>query len=196
MRNIQLIAILAGHGKSWYGTKDPGAVAGNLKERDINVEVGRSLVKKLKERFPSTYIQGIGIETEASIYSKRKFLKKCIAENGLKAEKCLAIHLHCNAATPKAKGVEAYSDYADMANFGSSLTNHMSSWFNSLDRGLKVANGTRAGYISSDGCPSILLELGFLSNKDDRKYLTRYDDLAETIAFTLESVYNKNNLNK
>jgi len=188
---LQAIFICGGHGKSWYGTNDCGAVNGNLTEREINVAVGRSLLNKLKKNFPNILIQGVGVETDASNGTKQKFLNNCIKQNGFNSKNCLSLHLHCNSATNKtAKGVEAYSDYAEMADFGSTLTNHIANWFGTKDRGLKVAKNTRAGFITSDACPSILLEMGFLSNDYDKVYLQNTKKLAETISFVVNKIFN------
>ena len=64
-----------------------------------------------------------------------------------------------------------------------SLTAHISDWFGTKNRGWKKARGTRAGFISGYGCMGLLLELGFLSNDDDKKYLKKTENLAETISF-------------
>lgn len=184
--------IISGHGKSWLGTADCGAVYKKdgkvmLTEREINVAIGKELFYKLKNEFPTKFIQPVGIETEASISKKQAFIRSCLAENAIQASECLAVELHCNSVIDSsARGAECYFSTASLSGLCSSLSNHVSSWFGTKNRGAKTAYGTRAGYILSNGCPSILLEMGFLSNSEDRKYLGRHADLAETISFILQ----------
>lgn len=184
---IKSVFILAGHGKSWYGAKDVGAVADDLTEREINVKIARQLTQKLRKHFPRKYVQSIGVETEASIAQKQKFLQSCITQNGLKPEECLAVHLHCNAHTnPDAQGVECYFERPALEDLARRMSKILASWFGTKNRGAKIAQGTRAGYIAGDNCPAILLEMGFLSNKSDQKYLLKPRNLGESIFFILK----------
>lgn len=184
---IKAVFVIAGHGKSWYGTSDVGAVAEGLTERELNVKVARNLTQKLQREFPKKYVQSIGVETEASIAQKQKFLANCLAQNGLQAEECLAIHLHCNAhADTNARGVECFYAQSALAQLAETLSATLAGWFGTKNRGGKKAQSTRAGFIVNDACPAILLEMGFLTNKTDRAYLLRPRNLAESILFILK----------
>lgn len=184
---IKNIFVVAGHGKNWYGATDCGAVAGNLTERAINIKVARELTAKLKKNYPKKYIQSIGVETEASIKQKQKFLKSCIVQNGLNPDECLALHLHCNAhSDTDARGVECYASLSAVEGLAGTLTENLANWFSTKNRGAKKTRGTRAEYIENDACPALLLEMGFLSNLTDRTYLLRPRNLAESILFILK----------
>ena len=142
----------AGGGGTWGQIGQDGGGAGNgLRERDVNVDVGRELVKRLQSRFPTLYVQGVGVETEASIAKKQKFMKDCLEEKGFGYSDCLAINLHCNGATDSsARGVECYTDCAGIEDFAVNLVQCVANWFGTKVRGKKTAKGSRAAFIAND----------------------------------------------
>lgn len=203
---VKTIVIDAGH-----GGKDPGAMANNLKEKDITLSVALKLGELIKKHFSDVKV----------VYTRRNdefielFNRAKIANNS-KADLFISIHVNSNKK-PDAKGAETYvmglsksdenldvamtenavilkeDDYKNQyegfdphspeayiifslyqnANLDLSLT------FSSLiqeeykninyeDRGVK-----QAGFLVlwKTAMPSVLTEVGFISNTEDAKFL-------------------------
>ena len=88
----KIIIVDPGHGGS-----DPGAVAGNIKEKDLNLQVAKILTDMLKEAGANVYMtrkddRYVGLYTRAAI------------ANNLNADLFISIH-HNASSNSAAKGV-------------------------------------------------------------------------------------------
>ena len=146
----KIICIDAGH-----GGKDPGAVGNGVVEKDVALKTAKAVGELLKKQgFEVVYTRTYDVFVNLN--------ERCRIANAKNAD--LFISVHVNSATnTDAKGTETlcYSknEFAYIAQKG------LISALKTNDRGLKerkdlaVLNGTKM--------TAVLLELGFLSNKDE-----------------------------
>ena len=72
-----------------------------------------------------------------------------------------------------AKGVESYSRFLDDKSYllAESIQDELSSIEYTKDRGIKETNEKSLGILRYTNIPGVLLELGFITNSEDEKYL-------------------------
>jgi len=182
MKKLQTIFIEAGHGKSWWGGNDVGAVRGKVQERTINKLVCQELMNILnnKSELLDTDIQGVGVQTDAKINDKTKYVNSVIKENNLNKNECLVVSIHCNAERgTKAQGTETWSKYDALSvGIGTSICKSIVKYFKIPNRGNKKTRFYNYNY----DCSASLVEMAFISNSFDRANLLHTNRMAEAIA--------------
>lgn len=193
---MKAIFIEAGHGKSLFGTYDSGAVGrfGNsiFVERDLAKQIARRVlaILKSKDELKDVLIQGVGVETDANIISKMKFVNSVIIENQFKPNECFGIAIHMNAGG-NATGFETWFQ---MDGKSRPLCEQLCrSWLDYKITPLrpKALNNSKDGrykrfYIDDARCAYAIVETSFISNLSDCVAITNnYDRVAEAIAHGL-----------
>ncbi|PHQ27617.1 N-acetylmuramoyl-L-alanine amidase family protein [Leeuwenhoekiella nanhaiensis] len=167
-----------------HGGKDSGAIGINgIQEKDVVLNIANATLKlndeldKPLEIYLTRYT-----DTLISLTQRSKLTK------ALKAD--LFVSLHCNHSdNPNARGVEVYvagatSVYSDDATwFAFQMQAALNKKLGYESRGVKFAN-FQVLRETIDDCPSILLELGFLSNEDEGKYISDSNNI-QSIALTV-----------
>ena len=170
--NKSIVVIDPGHGGS-----DSGALGINgIQEKDVVLQIAKEMVKLNKKLFSNTY----------EIYLTR-YMDTLISlkDRGVLAKKLQAdifISLHCNhSSNPNARGIEVY-----VANNGNQIRQSIFLAYQ-LQKGLRAQIGYKSRGVkfanfqvlreTVDYCPSILLELGFLSNWNETNYLNAVENL-------------------
>ena len=167
---INKIFIDAGH-----GGRDPGACYGNVKEKDITLDVGLILGELLvKEGFKVGYSR-----TDDSFVSLSER-----ANHSDRLGSDIFISIHCNAFTnSSAQGLETF--YYRTSQNGKRLadkfqTNIVNKGLYTKDRGIKQGNFY---VLKRTNAVAVLLELGFITNSEDREIvLGNKKSFAEAIA--------------
>lgn len=171
----RIIVIDPGH-----GGKDPGAASGNAVEKTIVINTANKLKQKLEAAGAIVKMTRTG-DTYPSLEERVQFAKN---QNGE-----IFISLHANAAGASAQGTETFysisandnakEDYA-LAKF---INDEIVKNANMKDRGVK-----REDYyvIRNLYIPAVLVELGFVTNSEDRAKLVS-DQYVEIFA---QSIYN------
>lgn len=148
-----------------HGGNDPGAIGFGIKEKDINLKIGKR-VKHHLERHAQTVIESRVGDTNPSLGERSSLANRNYVD--------VAISLHCNSfSTSNARGVEIYK-YGN----GSRETALAKSILNSIikenlytdNRGIKTENFHMVREIQT---ASVLLEMAFISNQSDNKILTQ-----------------------
>jgi N-acetylmuramoyl-L-alanine amidase len=171
-----LIVIDPGHGwsNSVDGKYDPGAVSGSESEAKIVMAWAATLKFLLVQK-------GLTVKlTRTSDTDHAKLSRRISAANAAGAD--LYISLHCNAASASARGTETlYRDGADKA-LAKVIQAAAIKAFRSFDqewkdRGVKPESESARGKLAVFGmnCPAALLEIGFISNSQDRVLMLRKD---------------------
>ena len=169
----KVIVIDAGHGGN-----DSGAIGINeIEEKSITLEIVRlisELVNKNHDETVEIY-QTRYNDTLVSLSDRAKLAKALNAD--------LFLSLHCNHSdNPAARGQEVYvadqhSKYSDESVwFAFRLQANLNEQLGFESRGVKFAN-FQVLRETIDFMPSILLELGFLSNEDESEYLKQLESL-------------------
>lgn len=157
-----------------HGGSDTGAMGGNgIREKDVVLEIAQLILNQNKKIFSGKFeIYLTRYEDTLVALGDRTKLARTLKPD-------LFVSLHCNNANnPRARGVEAFvwKPVLDRATFkmkGSiSLAYSTARDFEYMgfkNRGVKFANfqvlRETVGF-----CPAILLEMGFLSNRDEAAY--------------------------
>ncbi|MBI6119130.1 N-acetylmuramoyl-L-alanine amidase family protein [Salegentibacter maritimus] len=154
-----------------HGGKDSGTVGINgIKEKDVVLDIGLEILRlnKMSETPLDIYLTRYS-DTLISLSDRTKLA------HTLKAG--LFVSLHCNHShNPNARGVEIYvaspiSKYSENSTwFAYQLQNQFKKKLGFESRGVKFADFQVLRETISY-FPSVLVELGFLSNWDEEKYL-------------------------
>lgn len=169
----KIIVIDPGHGGN-----DSGAIGVNsLREKKITLEIVRLISELAEKNYNKTVeiYQTRYSDTLVSLSDRAKLAKVLNAD--------LFLSLHCNHSdNPDARGVEVYVPnkrlkFLDEATwFGFQLQAELNEKLGFESRGVKFAN-FQVLRETTDYMPSILLELGFVSNEDEQGYLLKPESL-------------------
>ncbi|SDE60904.1 N-acetylmuramoyl-L-alanine amidase family protein [Cellulophaga baltica] len=168
-----------------HGGKDSGAIGINgIKEKDVVLDIALEILRLNKNSETPLYIYLTRYsDTLISLSDRTKLAKALNAD--------LFISLHCNHShNPNARGIEVYVGRNESRNskesvwFAYQLQNQIKKQLGFESRGVKFANfqvlREIVGY-----CPLVLVELGFLSNEDESRYLT-YSNQNKILAYLIK----------
>lgn len=172
-----------------HGGKDSGAMGINgLKEKDVVLKLALEIIKlnqKLKESELEIYLTRYS-DTLISLKDRTKLAKS------LKAN--LFISLHCNHSNnPAARGVEVYVYkkttlyFEDSIFLAYQLQNELKKEIGFNIRGVMFSN-FHVIRESIDHFPSVLLELGFLSNLDEADYLKNQNSFRSLASIIIQVI--------
>ncbi|ARU41503.1 hypothetical protein CCB80_10300 [Armatimonadetes bacterium Uphvl-Ar1] len=165
---------------------DPGAISAGVSEADIVLAYGLAIKWIGKSRGIDVFLTRES-ENEVTPVGRRDNLA---SEAGCD----LFVSLHCNAASPSANGTETFYRDDEDKKLAKLLNSAVLAALQFRDRGVKHESKTqhpRLSVLDFDG-PACLIELGFISNTNNReKLLLRSSRLAvaHAILDTLEKEY-------
>lgn len=173
-----------------HGGKDSGAIGVNgILEKDVVLNIASAILKlnnKLDKPL-DIYLTRYS-DTLISLSDRTKLAK------ALKAD--LFLSLHCNHSdNPNARGVEVYvtnaeSKYSDDSTwFAFQVQAALNKELGYESRGVKFAN-FQVLRETVDVCTSVLIELGFLSNKDEGNYISNSNNIQLIATAILLSIQN------
>lgn len=170
-----------------HGGKDSGATGINgIQEKDVVLEIANEILSlnEKSEKPLDIYLTRYG-DTLISL-SDRTNLDKA-----LKAD--LFVSLHCNHSdNPNARGIEVYASRVqgkyskDSVFIGYQIEKVLCKTIGYESRGVKFAN-FQVLRETIDYCPSVLLEMGFLSNRDEQQHLIEKENV-RAVALSILSV--------
>ena len=160
-----------------HGGKDAGAIGINkIQEKDIVLDIANAILKLNKELGKPLDIYLTRYKDTLISLSDRIRLAKI-----LKAD--LFVSLHCNHSdNPNARGIEVYvskkqAEYSKESVYvGYQIEKTLCKEIGYESRGVKFAN-FQVLRETVYNCASVLLELGFLSNKDEGGYLSNFANI-------------------
>jgi N-acetylmuramoyl-L-alanine amidase len=193
---IKCILIEAGHGKSAIGTRDVGAVGKGKTERQMVTVIASKVLEilKAKKELKGVLVQGVGIETEASLRGKIKFVNQVVNENKFTPQECFSLSIHMNSAfSSQPRGFEVWYQTVSRPHKLAIAESLVRSWkeYNITPlrpRPLMPTNLNHWGrlYIDDYVCPAVLVETSFISNKEDVAAIEQdYNRVAESLAHGL-----------
>lgn len=179
----RIIVIDAGHGGS-----DPGAAGNGIIEKTLTLDVAKRVEAKLKNAGAKVLMTRTG-DTFPTLKDRTDFAKKHYAET--------FVSIHGNSFNkPSANGVEVFYDSSGNPNGDESrvlaqyIQNNIVKMTNLTDRGVK---NTGFYVLKNNQVASVLVELGFMTNKEDADKLKKNPDLfAEAIYQGLLQYYSVN----
>lgn len=190
----KLIVIDAGH-----GGYDPGAVWGDFYEKDVNLKISKILQRLLEEKGAKVVLTRDGdynyaLKGQRGIEAKRYDLQKRIdIANEHNADILLTIHVN-STRERVVQGAEVF--YHRTSQNGKSLALAIQQQF-ALITGMKKreAKISNCYMVRRSKMPAVLVEVGYLSNAEERERLQdpRYlTVLAEKIADGVVDYFNNN----
>lgn len=155
-----------------HGGEDTGAISqNNVNEKDVVLDISLKLGEKLEENNFKVYFtrksdKALGNTVRSDIINRAKFI------NARNADIFLSIHLN-GSDVERAKGVESYSRFLDDKSYllAESIQDELSSIEYTKDRGIKETDEKSLGILRYTNITGVLLELGFITNSEDEKYL-------------------------
>lgn len=171
-----------GHGKDDPGAvydPTPGKPGDEVEEADITLEVGLHFVDILRVegyQCVTTRDRDESVSLSARLSLIRKFQPDAF------------ISLHCNAWTdPSRRGIEVYYRDDEDRRLAESMYRYLTMFTGMRAKGVhqdQARLGKRLAVLNDPATPSCLVELGYLSNELDRKYITgNMFTLAQLLAF-------------
>ena len=167
-----------------HGGKDAGAIGINgIQEKDVVMSIANAILRLNNdlEKPLDIYLTRYS-DTLISLSQRTKLAK------ALKAD--LLVSLHCNHSNnPDARGMEVYvantmSIYSNDATwFAFQLQDELNRKLGFESRGVKFAN-FQVLKETTDYCPAVLIELGFLSNRDEGNYISNCNNI-EPVALSI-----------
>ena len=160
-----------------HGGKDSGAIGINkIQEKDVVLDIALAILRLNKQsKTPLDIYLTRYSDTLISLSDRTKLAKV------LKAD--VFISLHCNHSdNPNARGIEVYvtnarSQYSENAAWlAFELQASFKKQLGFKSRGVKVAN-FQVLRETLDYFPAVLLELGFLSNRDENNYFSNLSNI-------------------
>lgn len=174
-----------------HGGEDTGAVSqNNVKEKDIVLNISLKLGEKLEENNFKVYFtrksdKSLGNNIKDDILNRAKFI------NSRNADIFLSIHLN-GSDIKNVKGVESYSRFLDDKSYllAESIQDELSSIEYTKDRGIKDTNEKSLGILRYTNVTGVLLELGFITNSEDEKYLISEEGQDIIVSCILNGILN------
>ena len=175
------IVLSPGHGwRNDAGTIDPGAVSGDLVEKDITLDVARRASQFLRNCAVDVYLTR---DADDPLHTLNDVAGLVNARHPT-----IGVSIHVNSAAGNPSGVEAWStvggnDDAGSQRLGALLTGAINTTFTIANRGVKPETSNQHGglYIHYWQAPAALVEIGFLQG-DAALLRERRPDYAQAIA--------------
>ncbi|MEQ6356876.1 N-acetylmuramoyl-L-alanine amidase [Lysinibacillus sp. M3] len=172
-----------------HGGKDPGTVLGSFSEKNITLKVSTLVKQKLENAGAKVYMTRTA-DTFPTLQGRVDFTNANYGE--------IFVSVHVNSASnTSASGTETYYSissgdmYQEDIDLGTFVNNQIVNNLNMKNRGVK-----QYPYyvINNMSIPSILVELGFLTNDGDRQKMTTDENVnkfADSIYNGIEQYYKK-----
>ncbi len=181
-KNKSIVLIDPGH-----GGVDSGAIGVNgIKEKDIVLKIAKETVRLNRELYDDTleiYLTRYS-DTLISLGNRTKLAKVLRVD--------VFVSIHCNQAARKAaQGIEVYitQDNGQSVQLANMFATGLNRRLGFKNRGVKQAN-FQVLRETNELCPSVLLELGFLSNSEEAKHNTRTSSVSGFALLILETLRN------
>lgn len=141
-----------------HGGKDTGALGIDIKEKDYTLIIGKKIKDILKD-------YNCNVLLTRSTDKLLSLDERCVFSNDNEGK--IFISIHCNAHTnSNANGFESYS--CNNNELQKVLHETITKRVNIKNRGMKTSNFY---VLKNTKCPACLLELGFITNKEDSEIL-------------------------
>ena len=167
-----------------HGGKDAGAIGINgIQEKDVVLSIANEILRLNNnlEKPLDIYLTRYS-DTLISLSDRTKLAKALEAD--------LFVSLHCNHSdNPNARGIEVYvsrkqKEFSKASVFmGYQIESSLCEAIGYESRGVKFAN-FQVLRETTEYCPAILLELGFLTNRDEGSYISDNNNI-ERIALSI-----------
>lgn len=178
----KVVVIDAGHGGS-----DPGAVRENVEEKVLTIKISDLIAERLKDQGALVYMTRCD-DTFVSLNDRVEY------SNKIKPDIFVSVHINASEKSD-INGIETHYYKDDSIDFAKDIHKAMVSKIDANNRGVLKS---RFYVIKNTDAPSVLLELGFISNEEERNLLLtnqRQEDLADAVTEGIINYLNKTGTN-
>ena len=179
-----------------HGGPDPGAIYKDIYEKDINLVLCQKLSESLKNKGATVYLTR---ETDKDLalnnVKNRKrsdLINRAYLINKTKPDIYISIHLNY-IANSKWKGLQIFYNNKNQEN--EIIANKLTKYIKEKTYNVKDPKFNNTYYMYKNiTSPGVLIEVGFLSNPDDRYRLTHeeyQDTLISNLTYSIESYFKK-----
>lgn len=180
------IVIDAGH-----GGEDTGSIGiSKTYEKDITLKISLKLKEQLeKQNFKVTLTRSGDVSLGKTV--REDILNRVKIINNVKPDLFISIHLN-GVDIKSVNGVETYTRFSDRKSYllGESIQDELSSVEYTKDRGVKDTSERSLGILRNTNVTGVLLELGFITNVDDERYLISDDGQNTIVKCVVNGVLN------
>lgn len=169
-----------------HGGRDPGTIYKDIKESDINLEISKELKQELEKQGAKIYLTRIG-DYDLSKIDTKNHKKSDLSERAkmINESECdIYISIHLNSdSTETWSGAQTFYTNNNKQNktLATIIQNKLKETTKTTRKIKELKNMYLFDRITK---PGILIEVGFLSNSNDR-YLLRKKDYQKKIAQTI-----------
>lgn len=179
-----------------HGGRDSGTTYKNIYEKDINLTMSKKIEKHLTSKGAIVYLTR-EIDTDLSTTTKNK--KRSDLDNRAKlinksnADMYISIHLNY-ISNSKWQGLQIFYNNKNKEN--ERIANSLTSYLKEMNSNIRESKKENIYYMYKQiTVPGVLIELGFLSNPNDRYRLTR-EEYQDKLAISISNSIEKYFLNK
>ncbi len=181
-----IVVLDAGHGGD-----DAGAISGNIKEKELSLALA-SMVKELNTNSAIELVLTRSTDQTTALQDRVK------TASDKNAQLFLSLHI-ASAPSPDQKGITAFISSRDLSRhdqnvrFASLLLNNLSSVY-SVDKKIRQRENQGVWVLDKNVCPAVILECGYISNPDDRDYISskaNQERIAQQILRSIEDYFSK-----
>ena len=178
-KGTRKVVIDAGHGGSDYG-----AIRNGINEKDITLDVAKRVEALLKK-------EGYAVKMTRTSDVYVSLQGRCDISNAYDPDIFVSIHVN-SSVRPEITGIETHYYHQESMSLAQTLHSSLASNINSKNRGLFKS---KFYVINHTTAPSILMEIGFISNDGERAQLVsekRKQDTAKAIAEGVKNYFKQN----
>jgi len=181
-RNLsgKFIVIDPGHGGS-----DPGAIGGSIQEKKLTIDIAQKIAKQLEEQGAKVFMTRED-DTFVSLNDR------VVMTNNKSPDLFISVHIN-SCEKGDINGIETHYWKADSLDFAKAIHKSIMSKIDANNRGVIKSPFY---VIKNTNVPAILLELGFISNTNERNELLtdeRQDKSAEAVCEGVINYFGKGN---
>ena len=170
----KFIIIDPGHGGS-----DPGATRNNIQEKQLTIDISKKIAKKLEEQGAKVYMTRYD-DTFVSLSDRVD------VTNNKKPDLFVSVHINA-CENEEINGIETHYWKDDSLDFAKAVHKSVMSKIDGNNRGVIKS---RFYVIRHTTIPAILLELGFISNPDERNELLSEERQEKSAEAVCEGIIN------
>lgn len=178
----KLIVIDAGHGGC-----DPGAVRNGVREKDITMDIVNELKATLESR-GARVMRTRCSDDDIELDERAHFLGKT------RADLFVSVHVNASPCSSKTSGIQTYFRTPHSRMLAHTMHSVLLRKLAAKDRGVHTAS---FWVLNSPAVPSLLLEVGYITNTADRRRLVQpayHRKLSKAIADGIECYWLKKGL--
>lgn len=175
---IATVVIDPGHG-DW----DPGANVGNVLEKDITLKTSKAIGQVLEDADIKAVFTR---ESDVSLSNNKieDLKKRAAMSETYQANYFVSVHVNFYKESDEVSGFEIYKKNDESESLAQNIGKSIETLNYSKNRGI-LDGGKSLQVLRDNTVPSVLIELGYLNNKNDYSYLSddeKLQKMGETIA--------------